>query len=78
VGDNVKETIDVIDSEGKPRDDEWQGKADGKAYPATSSRASDAPPSFSLKKTRSRLFPIANDLRLGTFTPSAILRAPAD
>ncbi|MGA8541135.1 MAG: hypothetical protein WB566_16655 [Terriglobales bacterium] len=32
-GDNVKVTVDGVDSEGKPTHNEWTGKFDGKDYP---------------------------------------------
>ena len=41
-GDNVKVTVDGIDSEGKPAHNEWTGKFDGKDYPVTGDPASDA------------------------------------
>jgi hypothetical protein len=34
-GDNMKVTLDGIDSNGKPAHDEWTGKFDGKDYPLT-------------------------------------------
>ena len=41
-GDNVKITVDGIDSNGKPTHHEWTGKFDGKDYPVTGDPASDA------------------------------------
>jgi hypothetical protein len=41
-GDNVKVTVDGIDSDGKPTHNEWTGKFDGKDYPVTGDAASDA------------------------------------
>ena len=40
-GDNVKVTIDGIDSDGKPTHNEWTGKLDGKDYPVTGDPTSD-------------------------------------
>ena len=34
-GDNVKITVDGVDSDGKPAHNEWTGKFDGKEYPVT-------------------------------------------
>ncbi len=34
-GDNVKITVDGVDSKGKPAHHEWTGKFDGKDYPVT-------------------------------------------
>jgi hypothetical protein len=47
VGDNVKVTIDGTDGDGKPINNEWTGKFDGKDYPVTGDASSDA---RSLKK----------------------------
>ncbi len=41
-GDNVKVTVEGIDSEGKPTRNEWTGKFDGKDYPVTGDASSDA------------------------------------
>lgn len=41
-GDNVKVTVEGIDSEGKPTRNEWTGKFDGKDYPVTGDANSDA------------------------------------
>jgi hypothetical protein len=41
-GDNVKVTVDGIDSNGKPTHNEWTGKFDGKDYPVTGDPNSDA------------------------------------
>ncbi len=41
-GDNVKITVDGIDSDGKPIHHEWTGKFDGKDYPVTGDPTSDA------------------------------------
>jgi hypothetical protein len=41
-GDNVKVTVDGIDSGGKPTHNEWTGKFDGKDYPVTGDPNSDA------------------------------------
>ncbi len=41
-GDNVKVTVDGIDSYGKPAHNEWTGKFDGKDYPVTGDSNSDA------------------------------------
>ena len=40
-GDNVKITVDGIDSDGKPTHHEWTGKFDGKDYPVTGDPNSD-------------------------------------
>ena len=40
-GDNVKVTVDGIDSDGKPTHNEWTGKFDGKDYPVTGDPSSD-------------------------------------
>jgi hypothetical protein len=40
-GDNVKITVDGIDSEGKPAHNEWTGKFDGKDYPVTGDPTAD-------------------------------------
>ncbi len=40
-GDNVKITVDGVDSDGKPIHHEWTGKFDGKAYPVTGDPTSD-------------------------------------
>ena len=41
-GDNVKITIDGVNSEGKPTHNEWTGKFDGKDYAVTGDPTSDA------------------------------------
>ncbi len=41
-GDNVKVTVEGIDSEGKPTRNEWTGKFDGNDYPVTGDANSDA------------------------------------
>ena len=41
-GDNMKVTVDGVDSEGKPTHNEWTGKFDGKDYPVTGDPNSDA------------------------------------
>ena len=41
-GDNVKVTVDGIDSDGKAVHHEWTGKFDGKDYPVTGDPGSDA------------------------------------
>jgi len=41
-GDNVKITVDGIDSDGKPTHHEWTGKFDGNDYPVTGDPTSDA------------------------------------
>jgi formylglycine-generating enzyme required for sulfatase activity len=41
-GDNVKVTVDGIDSDAKPTHNEWTGKFDGKDYPVTGDSYSDA------------------------------------
>ena len=38
-GDNVKVTIDGVDSKGQPTHSEWVGKFDGKDYPVTGGEA---------------------------------------
>ena len=40
-GDNVKITVDGVDSAGKPTHNEWTGKFDGKDYPVTGDPTSD-------------------------------------
>ncbi len=40
-GDNVKITVDGIDSDGKPAHNEWTGKLDGKEYPVTGDPTAD-------------------------------------
>ena len=40
-GDNVKITVDGVDSAGKPTHNEWAGKFDGKDYPVTGDPTSD-------------------------------------
>lgn len=40
-GDSVKVTVDGIDSEGKPTQNVWTGKFDGKDYPVTGDPNSD-------------------------------------
>ncbi len=40
-GDNVKVTVEGIDSNGKPTHNEWTGKFDGKDYPVTGDPSSD-------------------------------------
>ena len=40
-GDNVKVTIDGMDTEGKPAHNDWTGKIDGKDYPVTGDSNSD-------------------------------------
>src|SRR5262249_40049698 len=40
-GDNVKVTVDGVDSTGKPTHNEWTGKFDGKDYPVTGDSTSD-------------------------------------
>ena len=46
-GDSVKVTIDGTDSDGKPADNEWTGRFDGKDYPVTGDPSEDT---RSLKK----------------------------
>ncbi len=41
-GDDVKVTVEGIDSDGKPTHNEWTGKFDGKDYPVTGDPSSDA------------------------------------
>lgn len=41
-GDNVKITVDGVDTDGKPVHNEWTGKFDGKDYPVTGDPTSDA------------------------------------
>jgi len=41
-GDQVKITVDGIDSDGKPVHSEWTGSFDGKDYPVTADPTSDA------------------------------------
>ena len=40
-GDNVKITVEGIDSDGKPTHSEWTGNFDGKEYPVTGDSSSD-------------------------------------
>ena len=40
-GDNVKVTVEGVDSAGKPTHNEWTGKYDGKDYPVTGDPTSD-------------------------------------
>jgi hypothetical protein len=40
-GDNVKITVDGVDSDGKPAHSEWTGKFDGKEYPVTGDATAD-------------------------------------
>ena len=40
-GDNVKVTVEGVDSAGKPTHNEWTGKYDGKDYPVTGDPNSD-------------------------------------
>ena len=40
-GDNMKITVEGIDSDGKPTHNEWTGKFDGKEYPVTGDSSSD-------------------------------------
>lgn len=40
-GDNVKITVDGVDSDGKPAHSEWTGKFDGKEYPVTGDPSAD-------------------------------------
>ncbi len=40
-GDNVKVTVDGTDPDGKPTQNEWTGKFDGKDYPVTGDPNSD-------------------------------------
>jgi hypothetical protein len=41
-GDKVKVTVEGTDSDGKPTQNEWTGKFDGKDYPVTGDPTSDA------------------------------------
>jgi hypothetical protein len=41
-GDNVKVTVDGTDKDGNPTHNEWTGKFDGKDYPVTGDRNTDA------------------------------------
>lgn len=41
-GDNIKITVDGVDTSGKPAHNEWTGKFDGKDYPVTGDPNSDA------------------------------------
>ena len=41
-GDNVKVTVEGMDSDGKATRNEWTGKFDGKDYPVTGDASSDA------------------------------------
>src|SRR5437870_13850904 len=40
-GDNVKLTVDGVDSEGKPTHNEWTGMFDGKDHPVTGDPTAD-------------------------------------
>ena len=40
-GDNVKITVDGVNSDGKPTHNEWTGKFDGKEYPVTGDPTAD-------------------------------------
>src|SRR5262249_23145669 len=40
-GDNVKITVDGVDSSGNPTHNEWTGKFDGKDYPVTGDPTAD-------------------------------------
>ena len=40
-GDNIKITVDGVDSNGKPTHNEWTGKFDGKDYPVTGAPDAD-------------------------------------
>jgi hypothetical protein len=40
-GDQIKVTVDGVDSDGKPMHNEWTGKFDGKDYAVTGDPASD-------------------------------------
>jgi len=40
-GDNIKVTVDGVDSDGKPVHNEWTGKFDGKDYPLTGDSLAD-------------------------------------
>jgi hypothetical protein len=40
-GENVKITVDGVDSDGKPAHSEWTGKFDGKEYPVTGDPTAD-------------------------------------
>lgn len=54
-GENVKITMDGVDSTGKPTHSEWTGKFDGKDYPVTGDTNSDA---RSYKKIDDRTFEV--------------------
>jgi hypothetical protein len=56
-GENVKITVDGIDSEGKLTHNEWTGKFDGKDYPVTGDPNSDM---RSYKKVDDRTLQITN------------------
>jgi len=56
-GDNIKVTVDGVDSEGKPTHNEWTGKFDGKDYPLTGDSMSD---SRSYKKINGNTMELTN------------------
>jgi hypothetical protein len=56
-GDNIKVTVDGVDSDGKPTHNEWTGKFDGKDYPLTGDPASDT---RSYKKVSDRKLELTN------------------
>jgi hypothetical protein len=56
-GDNIKVTVDGVDSAGKPTRNEWTGKMDGKDYPLTGDPMSD---SRSYKKIDDRTTELTN------------------
>jgi hypothetical protein len=56
-GDNVKITVDGVDSEGKPAHNEWTGKFDGKEYPVTGDPTADM---RSYKRVNDRTLTLTN------------------
>ena len=56
VGENVKITMDGVDTTGKPTHNEWTGKFDGKEYPVTGDANSDT---RSYKKIDDRTFEVS-------------------
>jgi hypothetical protein len=73
-GDNIKVTVDGVDSDGKPTHNEWTGKFDVKDYPLTGDPASDT---RSYKKLDDSTMDFANK-KNGKVTVSGRIAVSAD
>jgi hypothetical protein len=74
MGDNIKCTLDGVDSKGNPTHSEWTGKFDGKEYPVTGDPTSDMR-SYKMTGTRSMVATATKD---GKVTLTADIAISAD